>query len=233
MIYASMYYNWGIKPDLGIAVSNAFFTVDLFEGCTWLNGVFETLGVEMQFYLILGLLFPLLRSGKALRYAVFAVWLGLGYYTRDDYTVLLNAPFFIIGITLHELYYKRDSYSDWAVIALILMAEIYLHMYEDVAIVLITVALFTFRIPNWKVTNALGKISYSVYLTHGLFGGTFLYFMTSPNERGISTPWMLVPAILLCIVGAWITYLLIEKWSTRMSKQVPLYKKKEATPQPD
>lgn len=221
-----LYYMWRIVPDTKTLLANMFFIVDLFEDTEWYNLVFSTLGVEVQFYLLLGLMFPLFRLHPIMKYVVFAAWLCGGYMTLDNYTVLLCSPFFIIGILLHDLE-SKFQWADVALIAFLIGAMFWFTWYDDVAIIIITLVLFFVLKPTWKPLTKLGSFSYSIYLTHGLFGGWLLFFATAEAYGNTVSPWLILPAILISLVGAYVFYWFVEKPSIRWSKSVKMVRKEE------
>lgn len=206
-------------------LANATFLVDLYSDGHWLNPVFETLGVEVQFYVALGLVYPLFKKHTELRLGIFLVWMLAGHYTLQTYSMLSNAPFFILGIQMLSLYKKENIAVNWAVVALVLIYLSVNARWDDLLISGLTVACFAFRVPNWKWTNSLGEISYSIYLTHGLTGGWFLFFAMQEKYLNCPTPWMILPAILITLAGSWVAYRIVEKPSIRWSKSVSITRK--------
>lgn len=212
---------WGIMPEVKTLLTNLFFLAEVFNDTEWLNLVFGTLGIEVQFYLLLGLIFPILRYNVFLKYAVLVGWLLLGYLTIDSYTVLACAPYFIIGILLYDL----QSKFQWADVALfvgILAALFWIKWYDDIAIIGITMILFVVIQPTWKPLTWIGEFSYSIYLTHGIFGGWLLYFATSDAYGGMHSPWLILVAAIFSLLGAYAFYRIIEKPSIRWSKSVSI-----------
>lgn len=210
---------WQVTPNWNNILANMSFSVELFEGTGWMNPVFSTLGVEVQFYLLLGLLFPLLKANRWLKYVVFAIWLLAGYFTPDQYTVLNAGPFFIVGILLYDAS-QSDRLLNFGGIALVLFGLGVLQQFQDLAIVGITLLLMTVIQPTWKPLVRLGEVSYSIYLTHGIFGGWLLYFCASPFYANLQSPWLILPGVAFSILGAFAVFWVIEKRSMAWSKSV-------------
>lgn len=219
---------WGstLIPSMKELFGNAFFIVDL-VGENWVNPVFETLAVEMQFYILIGLLFPLFVIGKQVKYFVLLIWMIAAYLTRDSYTVLMNAPFFITGILLFDIYKQKQ---DWVASAFIVGIAVFLSLYypwDDVVILALTILCFVWLKPSFKWSNWIGNFSYSIYLTHGLIGGWILYYLSGFSDQ--LSPWiMIIIATAASIIGGYVFYRIIEipaiKWSRGInwkSKQLP------------
>ena len=99
-------YLWGCEHDVNfrqIAI-NIFFLADLFPNYDWINPIFATLEVELQFYILIGLLFPVFRKYKMSFPIICLLLLILGSITTQYDTVLVNSPYFICGMILlsHE-----------------------------------------------------------------------------------------------------------------------------------
>lgn len=214
---------WGVVPDFKTLCANLFFLAEAFKDTEWLNLVFGTLGIEVQFYLLLGILFPLIRRNAVLKYSVFLAWLVAGYFTIDSYTVLSCAPYFIIGMLLYDLQ-KRFQWLDIALFVGILGALFSIRWYDDIAIIAVTVVLMVVIKPNWKPLTWIGEFSYSIYLTHGIFGGWLLFFLTSENYGSMNSPWLILLATVFSLIGAYLFYRIVEKPSIRWSKSVSIKK---------
>jgi peptidoglycan/LPS O-acetylase OafA/YrhL len=212
---------WGNAPDGKTIFANLFFLAGAIEGTEWLNLVFGTLGVEVQFYLLLGLIFPLIRRNLTLKYAVLLAWLLAGYFTIDTYSVLSCAPFFIIGMLLHDLQTKIQK-ADLLLILGIVAGLFWIKWYDDVVIICLTMVLFLVVKPTWKPLTKVGEFSYSIYLTHGIFGSWLLYFTSWESYGNIRSAWLIVPAIIFSLAGAYAFYYVVEKPSIRWSKKVKM-----------
>lgn len=207
-----------ILPDVGQLLVNAFFIVDLVDA-EWINPVFATLAVEMQFYVLIGLIFPLLSKKNTIKYSVFLIWLLLGYFTRDYYTVFMNAPFFISGILFYEMYKNKEALLPKIFVLGIAVLLSIVYPWDDLFILAIAVFCFFWARPSFGWSNWLGNFSYSIYLTHGMTGGWVLYFL-STGSLSIN-PWiMILLAIVVSIIGAYIFYRIIEVPAIRWSRKI-------------
>jgi len=215
---------WGVPVSIKAIVANMFFVVDLFTDVQWFNPVFSTLGVEVQFYILLGLVFPLFKKHKLIKYLILLLWLLSSYFTIHYYSVLYCAPVFIIGILLHDIH-QGEKWSALAVIVIIMTSTFWYYPLENTVIILITLMLFLFLKPTWKPLIEIGKASYSLYLTHGIFGGVLLFYATSEAHGNSSSPWWILVATVVSILGAFMFYWVIEKPATRWSRSVKMRKK--------
>lgn len=200
--------------------ANLTFTCDLFPDIEWYNEVYKTLKVEFQFYIVIGLIWPLLNKNLILKSIVFGSWLIAAFFTSDQQTFLLNGPYFIIGISLSQLFLKKDMLYNWIVIGTCLIMLGTLYFYEDLVISLIAIVMIQFVKFDSKITNHIGKSSYSLYLLHGSMGGWFLYWFTKDNFIHINHSIAIVIALIISILGASIAYLIIEKPFVKIGKKI-------------
>lgn len=227
----------GINIEWRNIAANAFFAVDFinafdwlhnfFPDNVWINPIFETLKVELQFYLLIGLIFPLLRKNRYL-FIVFALMLlVLGIYTIHMNTLLVNSPYFLLGICgffIFEEGWKKEYLIVLAFCAISLFRFYYM---EDLIAAFVGFTLITWLPSNFKFLNFTGKISYSYYLIHGLAGGEFLYF-TRDSYLSQNHPYLMVLfALLISWLAAFLMYFCIEKPSLIISKRIKYKTKKE------
>lgn len=215
-------YLWGCEHDINfrqIAI-NIFFLADLFPTYDWINPIFATLEVELQFYLLIGLLFPLFKLHKLLYPLICLVILGLGVLTIQNDTVLVNSPYFILGMTVFFIKEKSWKWEYLIVLAGLFASLLSFYMWQDFFAAIIGFSLLYWLPHNFKFLNYTGEISYSYYLVHGLSGGWFLYFV-SDLRLGLEFP---VIAIILALIISWLTafimYSIVEKPSIRLSKKI-------------
>ena len=213
---------WGdqMQLDYSNIFANLTFTVDLWENATWINPIFSTLGVEFQFYLLIGLLLPLIQFKLWSKYVVLSLLIVFGLITMEHQTVLVNMPYFALGIVMHDIYVKKVLNSSYIYIGILFLVLLRFYMWEDVIVSLITLLLFLFVKPSFRLSNEVGKVSYSLYLTHGLFGGWLLFFLSRDDYVNLS-PYLTIPiAFLFSLIGAKAFYLLFEKPSINLGKKI-------------
>ncbi len=230
--YGLTTFIWKGTYDLQIKniIANSFFAVDFinssdflntyFPDNAWINPIFKTLKVEFQFYLLIGLIFPLINRNRIVLLLFCFLFLGLGVYTRNMDTFLVNSPYFIIGIAL---FYVYENGWKWELTLLLLTCFsvlFYTYEWQDLIVSIITLFLLLGLPQKTRLLRLTGKISYSYYLIHGLTGGWFLYF-TSETYLAINYPVVLIIlALSISWAGAFLMYFCIEKPSLIISKKI-------------
>jgi len=198
----------------GQLIANSTYLVP-FTSYQWLNGVFWTLAVEFQYYLLLALAFPLICKNRASLLATFlacvaAVWLPGGKGLFPHYAV-----YFAIGaMTLLRV---RSAVSVRAFLGALICLSAAAAISQGWLAALVATSgalLMAFTKLDSRPLLFLGKISYSLYLTHILTASVseYLYVrLVAP-----STPLARLVGQGLClaatIVGAWLFYLVVERF---------------------
>lgn len=210
--------------------ANAVFGVDLiassdsllqfFPDNRWINPIFETLKVEVQFYLLIGLLFPLFQKKSTYLILSALAFLAIGAATIPDNTVFIHSPYFFLGIAA---FYIREN--GWTIYSGIVVAScaaslLSFYVWQDFFAGILAFALIVWLPSNFRFLRFTGKISYSYYLIHGLVGGQFLYFTRNTTLYHDYPYLMVIFALLFSWIAAYLIYFCIEKPSLSLSKRI-------------
>ena len=189
-------------------------------GYTWLLPVYWTLEAEFHYYILIGLTLPLLwRNQISLLLGLF---LGLAASFIIHLYVFSYMPLFVMGIAVCAFKTgKFNKYLFWMV--LIVSVAVSLFRGQDYLMPftgVITAILISYASFKSKITDFLGKISYSLYLLHIPFGSRVINL----GGRYADTEWkvwaILSLALSLTLFVSWIFYRLIEKPSQILSKKI-------------
>jgi peptidoglycan/LPS O-acetylase OafA/YrhL len=141
---------------------NAFF------GYEWVNVVYWTLAVEFQYYLLIGLVFPLLVHDKAwIKLSACGLLLATGALIPSAQFVFAWLPLFLLGI--FTFYYRAELLDKKLACAGLAMLAFYLCYKVGAliaAVAMLTSVLILWAEINHKLLKLLGDISYSLYLIH-------------------------------------------------------------------
>jgi peptidoglycan/LPS O-acetylase OafA/YrhL len=200
------HYTWG-QLAAHIAYVNSFVHL------RWVNVVFWSLGIEFQYYLLIGLAFPILVArGSGLRYGFLALLLALSAAVRDEALVFHYLPLFVAGILAFQS--RVGLISTPALLAGLAATGIA----GPIACLGIAAALLVrfVNLPASRMTG-FGSISYSLYLLHVPIGGKI---MNLGGRFAHGTPELaalLVVAMAVSVAAAAVFYRLIELPSQRLS----------------
>ena len=195
---------------LHIGYLNAFF------GYEWFNPVFWSLAIEFQYYIAIGILFPVLFNPNFyLRIAAIFALAAFSFIPQTGGLIGPFLPLFLLGIvTLHKFLGLLSSLA-YIVIAVLLSVVTIFVLGLPVALVGSATALLVayVRIES-RVLAFFGLISYSLYLLHAPIGLKVLELaMASVNNPY----WSLVLTLAIIIPIVTIYYWLVEKPSQRLS----------------
>ncbi|MCX2575913.1 acyltransferase family protein [Pedobacter sandarakinus] len=198
-----------------------FFYVDKFFNQPALNPVYWTLAIEFQFYLLIGLIFPLLNKK-------WGIWILLAFnflclIIPISTPSLLNFfPLFSLGILAYYILSKKiDGWMLLFMLSLLLIISFYRLQIPQTLIGLGAFLLILTPLKPNRIVAFLAKISFSLYLTHDIIGSNFvveagkLVTKTFPNKALI-----FLGGFAISILTAWIFYILIEKPFIQLSKKI-------------
>lgn len=202
---------------------NFFYLVPCFKNAYWYSNVFWTLSIEFQFYLILGLIFPLLVRLKiiyqlVLLLVIFQIILFSNFGYERDF-IIDNLIFFILGYICFLNYIKKISLKYSLFILFILCFELSVVRANRFGIIsAITIfSILVLKPIDFKPLKFLGKISYSLYLSHILIGSVTINLISQFNPDPLLS---LFTSLLASILFSTLYYIIIEKPSMRLSKNI-------------
>lgn len=215
-----------VYEENAISITKSFFYLHFPKS----NPVFWTLGVEVIYYLFIGLFFPVFKKYPALAaIVILPLLIVLSQTTLVGYVKFFNYTlYFLVGIFGYFIYSKQKLLFNAVGLAASLTALFYFKELPSAFIALLTILfIFFYKYKVPKPLNFLGEISYSVYLIHFVFGIKLINLLA----RYISPSYcwaLLIAAILFVYAVSYVFYLLIEIPSANLSNKVK-YKKSVET----
>jgi len=198
------------------------YLIPFFEGYQWLNQVYWTLAIEFQYYLLIALIFvPLTTSGKWLRYITYALIIALSMISAEKF-IFYWLPIFLLGILLFlymALIIDKKEYYISSV--LVLLFCLYKFPVGAVAYAVIPI-ICVLTIQNVKVPvfDYIGKFSYSLYLIHPIIGASLINILSHYVTNPLAKTGVIFAGLALTLISAWLTYILIERPSKRLSSSI-------------
>lgn len=183
-----------------------------FSNYDWYQSVFWTLGLEFQFYILIGLTFPFLKKQNIYYVCIVLLLIACsGYFINHSRNFILgNIHYFVLGIFC--FLHKKDRINLKTTQVLIFLLSIFLMKMISITtgIVGLITCLAILHL-NFKtlITDFLGKISYSLYLIHCL--ASEILITVFPAIQQIKPYPLFSFLVLFNIVIAYIFYLVIEK----------------------
>lgn len=206
-------------------ILHIFYLVPFVKGSAWYSGIFWTLSIEFQFYLLLGLFFPILNKINTNLTVVYLLFLSsLFIFLRLDYRGIIVTNFydFVIGYITFLGFINKITKK--ATIAIIILFSIFVmrEVSYVTGVVPMLTSLFIIFFEKNKLSACLaftGEISYSLYLIHSPVIALF-----AREVRGfIVNKFLLFPLCLIISISvAYLFYRLIEKPSIAISKTLKI-----------
>jgi len=195
--------------------------VNTFFGYPWLSDVFWTLAIEFQYYLLMGLVFPLAFSRDArVRLASLAGLGALAFVVTSGAFIFHYIFLFLLGIVACQL---RTGMIGRGQCALLLAAAIAGNLAAGGLPSTLAGALAVGSILFLRVRHSvfffLGSISYSLYLIHSPVGrrGLNLYMRAAGADTQAEKYLAVLFAVAVSVAAAYLLYRLVERPSQRWS----------------
>lgn len=197
--------DWGMLA-MHVGYLNPFF------GAHWVTGVFWTLAIEFQFYVLLAIMFPLVAGGRTEFYVFVVSCLAWSFFVPVREFLPYHWPMFLMGIMAFRYVAGKAAYWEFAIAGSLLtgwaMATISFH--ESAAAMLTAGAILNTDYSN-AATRFFGKISYSLYLTHSHIGVRLVilglpFATTEPLRLALC-----LASVAVCIGVAWVMWRFVER----------------------
>jgi peptidoglycan/LPS O-acetylase OafA/YrhL len=204
--------------DTGRLLAHLLYLVP-FTKYEWMNVAFWTLAVEFQFYLLVGLLFPLLRRASPWQaiLSILAVSSGT-FLATGHFTLLMHLPLFGLGALTYLLRTGRlrtRQYLTGVALLCVLYAcrnPIAWALFGGAAALLMA----WWNPPRTRF-RFLGSISYPLYVVHG----PILILVARAGLRlGQEDHLIWVEATTIAVIAAIVVHHFIEKPSIRLTKKI-------------
>lgn len=196
-----------------------------FSGFEWYNVVFWTLAIEFQFYILLAVVFPLLKGEQKWLSLTILILFGASALLLDDSRFIFHYSIcFAMGMAVYLWKLQKIQKAElWILLILFTAAAWWKHDYQIALIGLLSSLLIVYVVLDGKIFRFFGRISYSLYLIHGLISGNLLYWMLPYVGEDLSVRLLLMcAAILTAIPAAWLFWLLFEKPAQKLSKRIAM-----------
>jgi len=196
----------------------------------WVNVVFWSLGIEFQYYLLIGLGFGLLVSkNQFVRLGFLGLLLIISALVHDPALVFLYFPLFVAGILTFQC--KAGLINTRWLVAGLLVTGVWSWFVNGPVAALVGIAtaltIQFVRLPSSPLTN-FGLISYSLYLLHVPIGGRIMNFGARFVHGTPGVGALAAAALIASVASAILFYRYVELPSQRLSSSISYQRKVDA-----
>jgi len=218
------YVGAGFHFNMLQLLAHVTYTVPL-TNYVWYSHVFWTLCIEFQFYIFIGLMMPILSKssfGITILILSFISTSSFAHFDKSYYCISTYSPVFCIGIITHCFKVGELSSIQFFLSLFIFCVIEYLQSngLTIPAISVVTALIIAYSNYSNPVLNFIGKISYSLYITHGLIV-TIFGFIAKRYLMNIGTKFLFLSIELLvaCAI-AYLFYSIVEERFIGISKKL-------------
>ena len=202
-------------------------------GLPYVNDIYWTLFVEMQFYVYIGLLFPvLITQNVRIRWVLTILLLVFSFSSLafDAKWIKLLLPFhlpvFLMGYFLFLSITGRINNREfiWGIVTCTFCCALLTGFFHELGyriagVAALTSVLIAYLKNGLRWLDRIGEFSYSLYLFHWIFISTMAHYARPyfPGFMGAIELYFIV--ILLCLVGSKLFYVIIEKPSLSWARK--------------
>lgn len=218
----SPYYN-GVEtfPTFKQILLHLGYLIPFYKDEEWIRPAYWTLAVECQWYLVMGVLYPLFFSKRAwVRYSVYLLVL-IPCYLVNRY-LLQYFPVLLMGSLLCSYVTGTIEKREYIILSSIYFIYIFLNGGVIMAIpsLLIIPMLLLFADYNNKKLNFVGNMSYSVYLMHSLTGTALLNYLSHIVTSPVYKIMAVLAGLIFTLATSYVFYRLFEKPSHKLSLKI-------------
>lgn len=218
----SPYYNGHETfPTIKQILLHIGYLIPFYKDQHWIRESYWTLAIECQWYLVMGLMYPLFFNKKRLIRIITYLIILIPCFMVNKY-LLQYFPVLLMGTLLCS--YVTKTINKWEYIILSVVYFFFLiintnYLMAFPSLIIIPMLLF-FADYNNKKLNFIGNMSYSIYLMHSLTGTALVNYCSHIVTNPIYKILIVFAGILFTLLTSYIFYRLIEKPSHKMSLKI-------------
>lgn len=192
----------------------------------WYNAIYWTLSIEFQFYILIAFAYVFFqRKSKYISPVVLAIFIFSACFVEDKRFLFYFSLLFGLGVLLFLLMSKQfDQRTTFFFLIILFVLIYYKHGGSVLLVSLLTVFLIYYIKIDYFLSNRIGDISYSLYLTHGLIGGNIIYFSGNIFSGSLSRLSLVFIVLILSVLFSYVFWKIIEcptkNWSIQAYKSL-------------
>ena len=216
-----------------LLAASATLTAPFFD-LPWVNGIYWTLFVEMQYYIYIALAFPILTSSSLIKRSMAVTLLLAISFTSialEGYAVKANLPFhlpvFLMGYYLFMKYKNRISEQEFwigivgcAAVCAYLTGVLHALGFRIALTALSTTLLIRFTRHGWSWLGKIGEVSYSLYLMHWPIISVLCFLLGGILKTAWGNAAVFASIQIAAVLFAFVFYRIMEKPALKWAKSI-------------
>jgi peptidoglycan/LPS O-acetylase OafA/YrhL len=220
--YLPSFNGLSLIPDWNQFLLHLGYLIPYQNFYNWISPVYWTLGIEFQFYLIMGLLFVPFRQYYKISIILLSIIAVLPIQSHQFF-ITDHLKFFIAGMFLFLLHENPKDY--FIILGMVVVGfALKNHVFVLSVFILMTIGVMWFSQFSNKFFDFFAKISYSLYLMHPFIGQPIINLGIKKTTGDVQNFLLVTTATLVTIGISYGVYWLVELPAVRWSKKVKLNK---------
>ena len=199
------------------------YLVPFFEDARWINPVYWSLSVEFQYYILLGLLFPLAMHSMVWLRILFYALLLIGPFVSYQSSFFTSwSSLFLLGILYILQFLKKINRLEFWIFLIAASVITYWKVGPNDLLVglLALLVIHFFRNFDFKIGRYFGDRSFSIYLLHSITGAPIINFLSHRYQEAWQKPIVIVFGFFICLICSHYFHRWVEMPSLRLSKKI-------------
>jgi len=194
--------------------------LNVFSGYHWIDPTYWTLAVEVQYYILVGLAFPLLINERLFWFVAMPVSVGLAFLLKNHDFVFQYLPLFMIGVASLHYRRKRIRPTAFVLVCIALAVVTYLLIGRAPALAGLATGVIIATVNSTpRVLVIPGSISYSLYLIH-VAATRVVARIAGPQATVPGQLALTIGSLFASLAAAWMLYRFVERPSRRLSSRI-------------
>lgn len=190
------------------------YLIPFVEGQDWINPIYWSLAVEFQYYIFLSIAFLALRHSQITwRLLAYSIMLAACHLSDNKAFLFRWLPLFLMGILYVTHRQKVIQVFEYFIVSLLSLIGVYYLLGIENALVAVFTLLLVHFFPHYnpRITNWIGKLSYSLYLLHLTIGQPLVNFLSHHYRLPYQKVVVLLTGYLISLFAAWLLHKYVEK----------------------
>jgi len=199
------------------------YLIPFVEGERWIRDSYWTLAIECQWYLLMGVMYPLFfNKNKIVRYLTYLIVLIPCYFINRH--LFHYFPVLLMGSLLCSYVTDTIDKNEYIIITAIYFLFLIFNSELLIAIssLVIIPLLLLFASYNNSKLNVIGNMSYSIYLMHSLTGTALVNYFSHSVTNTYLKILIVISGVIFTLLTSYIFYKLLEKPAHKISLKVAI-----------